>query len=176
MITSDDLLRDVRPSQDKVRIVKDSPIDIQRYCSLTIVFPNEAGGITVKLHQVAHVPDLAFNLLSLVVSHNRGVRFVTNDDDMNVTLDARLKFRVKSLATRTMARGLAITTDPLPIRLLVPDPVENLVQTFSHPIFLAFVPIAPATAASRESFVDINVSHLLHGHVDEPLPTRLPNY
>ena len=78
MTTSDDLLRDVRPSKDKVRISGDSLVDIQSYGSLRIVFPHEAGGVTLKLKQVAYLPELAFNLFAPEAAHNCGVGFVTD--------------------------------------------------------------------------------------------------
>ena len=62
MTTSDDLQRDARSSKVKVKIGNDNLIDIQSYGSLTVVFPNEARGITVRLEQVAYVPDSAFSL------------------------------------------------------------------------------------------------------------------
>ena len=39
------------------------------------------------------MPDLAFNLFSLMAAHTRGAGFVTDDEDMSVTLaDGRLRF------------------------------------------------------------------------------------
>ena len=43
-------------------------IDVVGYGALTVVFP---GDLTVKLLDVAYVPDLAFNLFSLMAAHER---------------------------------------------------------------------------------------------------------
>ena len=93
MTKSAELLRDVRPSDDKVKIGDNTLIDVKCYGSLTVVFPNKAGGVTVRLERVAYVPDLAFNLFSLMAAHTRGVSFTTDDSDKSVTLlDGRLRF------------------------------------------------------------------------------------
>ena len=63
MTRSADLLRDVQPSEDKVRIGNDTLVDVKGYGSLTVVFPNKAEGVTVRLDKVAYIPSLAFNLI-----------------------------------------------------------------------------------------------------------------
>ena len=93
MTRSVDLPRDVQPSEDKVRIGNDTLVNVEGYGSLTVVFPNKAEGVTVRLDKVTDVPSLAFNLFSLMAAHTRGVGFATDDKDMSVTLaDGRLKF------------------------------------------------------------------------------------
>ena len=68
-------------------------IGLEGYGSLTVVFANKERGITVRLEKVAYVPDLAFNLFSLMATHTRGLGFATDDEDMSVTLvDGRLRF------------------------------------------------------------------------------------
>ena len=62
MTRSADLLRDVQPSEDKVKIGNDTVVDVEGYGSLTVAFPNKAEGVTVRLDKVAYVPSLAFNL------------------------------------------------------------------------------------------------------------------
>ena len=42
MTRSAGLLRDVQPSEDKVRIGNDTLVDVEGYGSLTVVFPNKA--------------------------------------------------------------------------------------------------------------------------------------
>ena len=86
MTKSDELLRDVQPSDDKVKIGDNTLLDVECCGSLTVVFPNKAGGVTVRLERVAYVPDLAFNLFSLMAAHTRGVGFATDDSDKSVTL------------------------------------------------------------------------------------------
>ena len=90
---SDYLLRDVQPSEDKVKIGNVTLVDVEGYGSLTAVFPNKAEGVTVRLDKVAYVPSLVLNLFYLMAAHTRGVGFATADKDMGVTLaDGRLKF------------------------------------------------------------------------------------
>ncbi|CAM9954547.1 unnamed protein product, partial [Laminaria digitata] len=74
MTRSADLLSDVRLCDDKVRIGDNHLIDVVGYGTLTVVFP---GDLTVKLLDVAYVPDLAFNLFSLMAAHKQGVGFMT---------------------------------------------------------------------------------------------------
>ena len=61
MTHSSDLLSDVRLGDDKVRVDDNHLIDVMGYRTLTVVFP---GDVTVKLLDVAYVPDLAFNLFA----------------------------------------------------------------------------------------------------------------
>ena len=55
MTRSADLPRDVQPSEDKVKIGNDTLIDVEGYGSLTVVFPNKAEGVTVRLDKVAYL-------------------------------------------------------------------------------------------------------------------------
>ncbi|CAN0005296.1 unnamed protein product, partial [Laminaria digitata] len=57
-------------SADKVSVGDSRMIDIVGYGTLTVVFP---GNLTVKLSDVAYVPDLSCNLFSLMAAHRRGV-------------------------------------------------------------------------------------------------------
>ncbi|CAM9259353.1 unnamed protein product, partial [Laminaria digitata] len=66
MTRSADLLSDVRLCDDKVRIGTNHLIDVVGYGTLTVVCP---GDLTVNLLDVAYVPDLAFNLFSLMAAH-----------------------------------------------------------------------------------------------------------
>ena len=65
---SADLLSDVRLCDDKVRIGNNRLIDVVGNGTLTVVFP---GDLTVKLLDVAYVPELAFNLFSLMALTSR---------------------------------------------------------------------------------------------------------
>ena len=93
MTRSADLIRDVQPSEHKVKVGNDTLIDVEGYGSLTVIFANKEGGIAVRLEKAAYVLDLAFNLFSLMAAHTRGVGFATDDEDISVTLvDGRLRF------------------------------------------------------------------------------------
>ena len=75
---------------DKVRIGDNHMIDVVGYGTLTVVFP---GDLTVKLLDVAYVPELAFNMFSLMAAHKQGVGFMTEEEDLCISLfDGRLRF------------------------------------------------------------------------------------
>ncbi|CAM9850947.1 unnamed protein product, partial [Sphacelaria rigidula] len=65
MTKSAEFLRDMRPSDDKFKIGSNTLIDVECYGSLTVIFPNKAGGVAVRLEKGSYVPDLVFNLFSL---------------------------------------------------------------------------------------------------------------
>lgn len=88
--------RDVQLSEDKVKVKlgNNTSIDVEDYGPLTVVFPNHAGGIMVRLDEVASVSVLAIIHFLLVAAHVRGVGFTTDDLDMSVTLlHERLRFK-----------------------------------------------------------------------------------
>ena len=90
MTHSADLLSDVRLCDNKVRIGDNHLIDIVGYGTLTVVFP---GDLPVKLLDVAYMPDLAFNFLSLMAAHKQGVASMTEDEGLCISLfDVRLRF------------------------------------------------------------------------------------
>ena len=66
MTHSADLLSDVRLGDVKVRVGDNHLIDVVGYGTLSVVFP---GDLTVKLFDVAYVPDTEFNLFSLFTAH-----------------------------------------------------------------------------------------------------------
>ena len=93
MTRSADLLRGLHPTEDKVEIGNDTLIGVEGYGSLTVAFPNKAGGVTVRLEKVAYVPGLAFKLFSFTAAHKQGVDFVADNEDISVILaDGRLRF------------------------------------------------------------------------------------
>lgn len=59
---------------------------MKSYESLTVTSPIRKAVYLVRLEKVAYVPDLAVNLFSSVAAHKKGVDFVTDDDDMSLTL------------------------------------------------------------------------------------------
>ncbi|CAM9644848.1 unnamed protein product, partial [Sphacelaria rigidula] len=79
MTESVEMLRDLQPSEEKVKIDNNTLIDVECYGSLTVVFRHRAGVVTVRLEKIAYVPDLAFNLFSLVAAYTRGVGLSTDD-------------------------------------------------------------------------------------------------
>ncbi|CAN0391720.1 unnamed protein product [Laminaria digitata] len=89
MTHSADFLSDVRPCDDKVGIGDNHLIDVVGYGTLTAVFP---GDLTVKLLDVTYVPDIAFNLFSLLAAHKHGVGFMTEKKLCISLFNGRLKF------------------------------------------------------------------------------------
>ena len=85
-----DMMRDIRPTIDKVRAGDSRLIDIVGYGALTVAFP---GNLTVKLLDVAFMPQLSRNRFSLMTAHRPGVGFKTEESGMRISLrDGRLRF------------------------------------------------------------------------------------
>ncbi|CAN0366564.1 unnamed protein product, partial [Laminaria digitata] len=144
MTHSADFLSDVRLCDDKVRIGDNQLIDVVGYGTLTAVFP---GDLTVKLLDVAYVPDIAFNLFSLMAAHKHGVGFMTENYLCISLFNGRLKFEGDGSSYSSFAYRIEPDDGYVPFPLLTPDPSENCV----------------------ESAVDINVFHCLYGHSNELL-------
>ncbi|CAM9287200.1 unnamed protein product, partial [Laminaria digitata] len=89
MTHSADFLSDVRLCDGKVRIGDNHLIDVVGYGTLTAVFP---GGLIVKLLDVAYMPDIAFNLFSLMAAQKHGVGFMTEKKLCISLFNGRLKF------------------------------------------------------------------------------------
>ena len=136
------------------------------YGTLTVVFP---GDLTVKLLDVAYMPDLAFNLFSLMAAHKQGVGFMTGDEGLCISLfDGRLTFEGDGSSYSNFACRIEPGNGYVPFPLLTPDPAEDRVETgCDYP--LAFPMLAPGGAASAETAVDINIFHCVHGHSNELL-------
>ena len=127
--SSADLLRDLQPSEDKVKIGNDTLVRVEGFGSLTVVFPNKAGGITVRLEKVGYGHDLAFNLFSLMAGHTRGVGFATDDEDMRETLvDGRLRFWIDGSGYSNYGRRIDPDNNYIPFPLSVPQSIENFMQ------------------------------------------------
>ena len=79
MTHSAGLLTDVRLRDDTVRTGYKPLIDVVGHRTLTVVFP---GDLTVKLLDVAYMPNLSFNLFSLMAAHTQGVGSITKDEGL----------------------------------------------------------------------------------------------
>ena len=89
------------------------------------------------------MPDLAFNLFSLMAAHTRGVGFATDDEDMSVTLaDGRLRFCSDGSGYSNYGRRIDPDDDYIPFPLWVPDPIENAMQP-ALPVLLGVPVVAP---------------------------------
>ena len=87
---SADMMRDIRPTIDKVRAGASRLVDIVGYGAPTVAFP---GNLTVKLLDVAFMPQLSRNRFSLMTAHRPGVGFKTEESGMRISLrDGRLRF------------------------------------------------------------------------------------
>ena len=151
MTRSADSLRDLHPSENKVKIGKDTLIGVEGYWSLTDVFSNTAGELPVRLEKVAYVPDSAFNLFFLMAAHTRGLGFATDDEDMSVTLvDGRLRFWSDGSGYSNYGRRIDPDDDCIPFPLSVPDPIKNPVQP-ALTVPLGFPVMAPGNDDSHEN-------------------------
>ena len=83
MAHSADLLSDVRLGDGNVRVGDKHLIDVVGYGTLTVV---SLGDLTVKLLHVTYVPDLAFNLFSLMAAHKQGVGFTAKEKDLCISV------------------------------------------------------------------------------------------
>ena len=96
------------------------------------------------------MPDLAFNLFSLMAAHTRGVGFATDDKDMSVTLaDGRLRFWSDGSGDSNYGRRIGPDDDYIPFSLSVPDPIENPVQP-ALPVPLGVPVVVPGSDDSHE--------------------------
>ena len=97
------------------------------------------------------MPDLAFNLFSLMAAHTRGVGFATGDKDMSVTLvDQRLRFWSDGSGYFNYGRRINPDDDCIPFPLSVPDPFENPVQPALH-VPLGVPVVSPGSDDSHEN-------------------------
>ena len=151
---------------NKVRIGDNHVIDIVGYGTLTVVFP---GDLTVKLLDVGYVPDLAFNLFSLMAAHKHGVGFMTEEEGLSTSLfNGRLRFEGDGSSYFNVAYRIEPGNVYVPFPLLTPDSTENRAK-IDCDSSQALLVLAPGSAASAETAVDINVFHCVHGHSNELL-------
>ena len=166
MTHSADLLSDVRLCDDKVRIGDNHLIDVVGYGTLLVVFP---GDLSVNPLNVAYTPDLAFNLFSLMAAHEQGVGCMIEDEGLCISLfDVWLRFEDDKSRSSNFACRVEPDNGYVPFPLLTPDHAENRVETGCD-FPLAFPVLAPSSAASAETAVDINIFHCVHGHSNELL-------
>ena len=166
MTHSADLLSDVRLCDDKVRIGDNHLIDVVEYGTLTVVFP---GNPTVKLLDMDYVPEIAFNLFSLMAAHEQAVAFTTEEKDLCISLfNGRLRFE----GNGSIYSGFTYRIEPddgyVPFLFETPNPPETCVE-YGCDFPLAFPVLAPGSTASTENSVDINVFHCVQGRSNELL-------
>ena len=162
MTHSADVLSDVTLCDDKDRIRENHLIDVVGYGTQT-VFP---GDLTVKLLDVAYVPEIAFSLFSLMAAHKQGVAFTTEEKDLCISLfSGRLRF-----GGDASSYYYRIEPDDgyVPFPLETPNPAETCVG-YGCNFPLAFPVLAPGSNASTETRVDINVYLCVQGHSNELL-------
>ena len=116
---------------------------------------------------MAYVPSLAFNLFSSMAAQTRGVNFATDDKDIGMILaDGRLRFWSDGSKYCNIGRRIDPDDDYIAFSLLVPEPIENVVQP-AHPIFLEFLIEAPGSANSCETEWRSSLI-FLHGNPMQP--------
>ena len=126
MTHSADISSDIRLCDDKVRIGDNHLIDVVGYGTLTVVFP---GDLTVKLLDVAYVPEIAFNLFSLMAAHKQGVAFTTEEKDLCISLfNGRLRFEGDGSSYSGFAYRIEPDGGYVPFPLETPNPPETCVE------------------------------------------------
>ena len=102
-------------------------IGVEGYGSLLVYFPNEQRGVTAKLERVYFVPILALNHFSFLDAHKQGLGFVTDDEDMSVTLvDDRLRVWSDGYGHSNLGRRMNPTDDDyIPFSNSVLEPIET---------------------------------------------------
>lgn len=94
MTGSKELMYDIRPSNDKVRIGDATVLDVECVGTVNLVFPGENGIEKVTIEDVAYVPALRFNLFSLVIAHQK-MYLKPEEDEITLSfLDGRLKLNL----------------------------------------------------------------------------------
>ena len=158
---SADQLSDIRLCNDKVRIGDNDLIGVVGYGRLTVVFP---GDLTVKLLDVGYVPDLAFNLCSLMAAHKLGEGFMAEEECSRFSLfNGRLRFEGDRSSYPNFACRIEPDNGYVTFPLLTPDFTENRAKNDCDSP-QALPALAPGSAASVETAVDINVFHCVRGH------------
>ena len=131
-----------------------------------MVFP---GDLTVELSDGGYVPDLAFNLVSLMAAHKLEVGFMTEEEGLQISLfDGRLRFEGDGSSCFNSAFIIKPDNGYVPFPLLTPDSTENRME-IDRGSPQALPVLAPGSAVSAETAVDINVFHCVHGHSSELL-------
>ena len=118
---------------------------------------------------MAYVPDLAFNLFSLMAAHKQGVGFTTEAKDLCISLfNRRLRFEGDGSGYSGFADRIELDDGYVPFPLLTPNPPDPYVESGCD-FPLVFPVLSHGSIASAETSVDINVLHWVHGHSNEVL-------
>ena len=178
MTRSADLLHDLHPSEDEVKIDNDTLIGVEGYGSLTVVFSNKEGRITVRLEKVAYVPDLAFSLFSLLVANTRGVGFATDDEDMSMTLvDGRQRFWSDGSGYSKYGRRIDPDDDYIPFPLSMPEPIESPVQpAVPAPLWFPVITAGSDDSYENEWFNSLTLLPENPAQFAHPVPWRSLSY
>ena len=140
----------VRLGDDKVRVGDNHLIDVVEYRTLTVVFP---GDLTVKLLDVAYVPDIAFNLFSLMAAHKQEVRFTTQEKDSCISLfNGRLRFEGDGSSYSGVPYRIQPNDGYVPFPLLTPNPPETCKESGCD-FALAFPVLTPGSERLRNNSV-----------------------
>ena len=135
-------LSDVRLSDDKVRVGNNHLTEV--------VFPED---LIVKPLDVAYMPDIAFNLFSLMAVHKQGVGCTTEEKDLCISLfTGRLRFE----GDGSRYSGFAYRIEPddgyVPFPLLTPNPPETCKESGCD-FALAFPVLTPGSERLRNNSV-----------------------
>lgn len=167
MTDSKEYMRDIRPSNDQVRIGDYQLIDVECVGTLTIVFPSVNGEVTLRLEDVAYVPRLKYNLLPLIVAHQNKMLFRPEENELTLSLlDGRLKFpfdgsSYAQTGYRIEGSGMLCPSERSLPMMEVQRPLSpKRYDTVAFPV------LAPGSSAISP-IADINDFHNLYGHSNE---------
>ena len=115
------------------------------------------------------MPEITFNLFSLMAAHKQGVEFTTEEKDLYISLfNGRLGFE----GDGSSCSGFNYRIEPdhgyVPFPLETANPPETCAE-YGGNFPLTFPVLAPGSTASAETSVDINVFYCVQGHSNELL-------
>ena len=165
MSGSKECMSDMRISNDKVRIGDTHLLDVECVGTVTVVFPSETGDVTLRIEDVAYVPDLGFNLFSLIAAHQNKMYYRPEEDEITLSLlDGRLRFPFDGASYSKL--GYRIDSNdviPLSVETSPMMEVEQVTRDSSGYTPMAIPVLAPGNAVPPTT-TDINDFHCLHGH------------
>ena len=145
-----DGLTNYREYSKSLGLANGEEISIVGYGDLTVSFCTDHGWIRVEMNDVAHVPQLSYNLISLPFMTQKGHTY-TGDKD-GVTLKLKGGETVFSLLVGKLCRQYGYRLEA----------AGSLVDT-------ACATIAPGKAKAPTTPTDINILHCTFGHTHEVL-------
>ena len=145
-----DNLTNYRECSRPLGLANGKEISIVGYGDLTVTFCTDHGWIRVEMNDVAHVPQLSYNLISLPSMTQKG--HTSTGDKVGVTLKLKGGETVFSPLVGKLCRQYGFR----------PEAAGSMVDT-------ACATTAPGKATAPTTPTDINILHCTFGHTPEVL-------